>query len=80
MAIASVWMKLAPTAVTVMPATMGLIVRSILMTVHPIPVVQMVSALMEYSSCYVNLLLLKFKLIIIMIPLLQRWSSEAATN
>ena len=44
MAMASVWMKL-----TVVLATMGLIVRSILMTVHPIPVVQMVGVSMELT-------------------------------
>ena len=49
MAMASVWMKLAPTAVTVVPATLELIVRSILMTVYPIPVVQMVGVSMELT-------------------------------
>ena len=54
MAMASVWMKLAPTAVTVVPAIPGMIVRSILMTVHPIPAVQMDSVLMESTLSHVT--------------------------
>ena len=45
----SVWMKLAPIIVTAVLATMGQTVKSISMTVHWIPVVQMVCVLMELT-------------------------------